>query len=288
MHNSTKHGTDADATLGTPTHSDPRRTLAHECEGERPTHALNFANGAAPCDAGGAAGHAARDDAQMAAIRKREADESRDAAHQRPKFDRRTGDAPRAGGYETAVMMPALMHAALPALLLLATTLLPGCALLNESSMSRRADTYDVYTELTFNPRTGQIHAKSSGNDSLRIKGAKFGDNSIDELELVFDRGEVVRAQGQRAKDATELMAQQIALNAEWRMALTESLREIRGIAGDLSATLAPILGAARSTQTRISTPWGDIERSSNRAAGSGETPPLPGWRGAATQPAGR
>lgn len=283
MHKLTTHATDGDANLSTSTLTSEQKTRnenggkEHRRNADAPrSNGPDFAWPPPIRDAAHAVGTIGRQRCETGDLRARDA-------------HRRDADAPRGGGYETAVMMPALMQtAALCVALLAMLALLPGCALLNESSAAQRADTYDVFTELQFNPRTGQIKAKSSGNDSLRIKGAKFGDNSIDELELVFDRAAVVRAQGERARDMTELMGQQIQLNAEWRMALTESLREIRGIAGDLSSAFAPILGAARSTQTRISTPWGDFERGSNTA---GAASPTDGWRGAAnatTQPAGR
>lgn len=118
----------------------------------------------------------------------------------------------------------------------------PGCALTNESPAARRADTYDVATSLKLNPRTGELEYVSTGDDAAQISGLKIGDNSVQEIRISQLRSPVVLAQGQRAKDMTELMGQQIALNAEWRMALTETLTQVRGIAADL----APLALAAQ------------------------------------------
>lgn len=129
----------------------------------------------------------------------------------------------------------------------LALTLLAcgGCSLLNESSMAKRADTYDPGTEVRIRPDRGEVWAKSTGDDKLVLKDAKFGAQRVGELTVDLKRSPVVLAQGKRAQDATELMAQQILLNEQWRLAAVQLVQELRGMAADL----APLIATVRVTE---------------------------------------
>ena len=133
----------------------------------------------------------------------------------------------------------------------------PGCALLNESSAAQRADTYDVTTTFTVDPSSGKIRYVSTGDDSLHAEGIEVGGNKIQKIDIEQKRSPVVLAQGQRAKDITDLMGQQIQLNQVWMTATIEALREVRGVVADLAPQIIGLrktiieTDAAREAATR-------------------------------------
>jgi hypothetical protein len=136
--------------------------------------------------------------------------------------------------------------------------LCPGCALLNESSAAKRADTYDVGTTVEVRAKDGVVRFNSTGDDQFTVKDAQIGDKKIAEMDFKFQRSPVVLAQGQRAKDMTDLMGQQIALNEQWRLAWVQGLQELRGMVAELAPVISAIRASPGVKQT-VQTPLGTV-----------------------------
>jgi hypothetical protein len=155
--------------------------------------------------------------------------------------------------------------------------LCPGCALLNESSAAKRADTYDVGTTVEVRAKDGVVRFSSTGDDQFTVKDAQIGDKKIAEMDFKFQRSPVLLAQGQRAKDITDLMGQQIALNEQWRLAWVQGLQELRGMVAELAPVISAIRASPGVKQT-MPTPWGT-------ATNERSPLPAPGPPGTTSQP---
>lgn len=112
-----------------------------------------------------------------------------------------------------------------------------GCAALNVSSAERRAGAYKAGTVLEIDPVNRRIYVDSSGDDEIKISKATFpSGTSIEGLELKMNRSDVVKAQGKRALDMTELLGQDVEMNKIWGDTLIGSIQSV----GSIVTSVAP------------------------------------------------
>lgn len=114
--------------------------------------------------------------------------------------------------------------------------LLTGCATTNLSSAERRAGTYKAGTVLEIDPVNRRIYVDSSGDDEIEIDKATFpSGTSIEGLKLKMNRSDVVKAQGKRALDMTDLLGQDIPANQIWGDTLIGSINAVGSIVGSVA-----------------------------------------------------